>query len=269
MLYMMLRLTLRTTPCMMLRMMLCVTVPPAHDAAQPPSPNLSCPFFLSTSLVQICLAVQEGWRCFRCRSVLGIRLLRLQVAVFELEMRERPFRTFPRLKIEVAMFELDLRERASHATFARKHLRSWSCCGNAFRVQLWPEPWERTSRTTFAPEKLRFCSRSSQKALHVLSYLNIVRFQPKLRERTSRTTFVLTICDFAAAPLEMLFTYFNCIKKPELRECTSRTTFCTYNLRFRSRASGHALHVLLWYFKLANFQPERTSNLRFRSRRKF
>ena len=32
--------------------------------------------------------------------------------------------------------------------------------------------------------------------------------------------------------------------------------FCTYTLRFRSRASGNALRVLLWYLKLAICQPE-------------
>ena len=31
---------------------------------------------------------------------------------------------------------------------------------------------------------------------------------------------------------------------------------CSYNLQFRSRASGNALHVLLWYLKLAICQPE-------------
>ena len=44
------------------------------------------------------------------------------------------------------------------------------------------------------------------KALHVLLlYLKLSNFQPELRERTSRTTFVLTSCDFAAA---MLFAYY-------------------------------------------------------------
>ena len=52
------------------------------------------------------------------------------------------------------MFELELRERRFACYLARKHLRlcgrSWSCCGNTLRVQLWPEPWERTSRTAVA-----------------------------------------------------------------------------------------------------------------------
>ena len=61
-----LRVMLRATPCMMLCVMLCVMVPLAHDAVQPLSPNLSCPFLLSTSLVHIC--VQLG--CTRRQAVL-------------------------------------------------------------------------------------------------------------------------------------------------------------------------------------------------------
>ena len=94
---------------------------------------------------------------------LGILLLLLQVLIFELEMRERTFRTLlSRLKTAGAMFELELRERASHTTSARGHLRlrsqSWSCCGNALRARLWPEPWERTSRTTFALKSCDFAA---------------------------------------------------------------------------------------------------------------
>ena len=69
--------------------------------------NLSCPY-----LRAVWLRKQAGG--FSCRSVLGILLLRLQVAIFELEMRESTFRTLlSRLKTEVAMFELELRARAS------------------------------------------------------------------------------------------------------------------------------------------------------------
>ena len=180
-LHTMLLVALRATPCVMLRMMLCVTVSLAHDAVQPLSPNLSCPFLLSTSVVNICVQfwLRKKAGGFSCRSVvLGTLLLRLQVAVFELEMRQRTFRTsYLRLKTEVAVFELELRKRTSLATFARKHTRlcsrSGSCCGNALRVQLWPEPWERTSRVTFA---LKSCDVA---ALHALLYLKLANLQPK------------------------------------------------------------------------------------------
>ena len=71
----------------------------------------------------------------------------------------------------------------------------------------------------FCTYNVRFCSRASRNALHVLLFLTLANFQPDLRECTSRTTFVLTVCDFAAA-------------------------------------SGNALHVLLWHLKLATCQPE-------------
>ena len=143
MLHKILRVTLRTTPCMMLRMMPCVTVPLAHDAVQPRSPNLSCPFLSPTSLVHICVRKKAGE--FSCRSALGILLFRLHVAIFELRCESALSEPYFHLKSQVAIFQLELRERSSYAAVARKHLRlgsrSWSCCGNALRVQLWPEPW--------------------------------------------------------------------------------------------------------------------------------
>ena len=150
-------------------------------------------------------------------------------------MRERTFRTvLSHLKIEVAMFELELRERASRATFARKHLRlccrSWSCCENALRVQLWPEPCERTSRTIFALQSCDFAE---------LLHLQLATFQPELRECTSRTTLVLKTCDGSAGAVgvahyllylnlaaEAHCAYYFCAKlQPEVWVCSSRATF--------------------------------------------
>ena len=159
---------------------------------------LSCQPLLSISARS--LAVQG---CFSCRSALGTLLLRLQVAIFELEMRERTFRTLhSRLKIEVAMFELELRERASHATFARKHSRLTSqpelellrectsrttldgamgtCSSRALYLKLanfQPELRERY----FCTYNLRFRSRTSGNALRILLWcLNLVNFRPAI-----------------------------------------------------------------------------------------
>ena len=192
----MLRVTLRTTPCMMLRVMLVVTVPLAHDAAQPLPPNLSCPFLLSTSLVHISASnfwLREKTGGFSRRSVLGtldyscVCKLRFSSWRCESALSEHHIR-------EAAMFELELRECASHATFARKHLRlcsrSWSCCGNALRVQLWPEPGKRTSRTTFALKSCDFAAPASSRT-----------FQPKHCGSALRVLLL-------AAPPEMLFMYY-------------------------------------------------------------
>ena len=148
---MMLRVTLRATPRMMLRMMLCVTVPLAHAAAQPLSHNLSCPFLLSTSLVHICVhfwlhkLLDKKVGSFSSRSALGTLLLRLQVAMFELEMRERTFRTsHPRLKLKLQCSSW------SCESALRLCSRRWSCCGNALRVQLW--------RTMFAFKGCHFAA---------------------------------------------------------------------------------------------------------------
>ena len=205
------------------------------------------------------------------------------------------------------MFELELRERASHAPPLRENTYDFAAgagaavgthhfCrshANALRAPLLHlrvtilQP-ERSARTLvletckFSAEALRertsraTSSRASGHALRVLLYLKLANFQPELRECTSRATVVLTICDFAAAPLKMLFAnYFGtenlqfvsrslylqfAISQPRLWKCSSRATlvlktcdlsagaagarfshyFCTYSfsLRFCRRASG-------------------------------
>ena len=127
--------------------------------------NLSCPY-----LRAVWLRKKAGG--FSCRNVLGILLLRLQVANFELEMRERTFRTIlSHLKTEVAMFELELRERAYFAAragaAAGMHFANTTLAGamgNALRAQLLhlkvailqPELWVCSSRATFAIESCDF-----------------------------------------------------------------------------------------------------------------
>ena len=101
----------------------------------------------------------------------------------------------------------------------------------------------------FCTYNLRFGSRASGKALHVLLCLRLANFQQKRCGSALRATFSRA----SGNALHVLPWYLKlAICQPELRECTSRTT-CTYSLR--CRASGHALHVLL-YLTLANFQPE-------------
>ena len=108
-------------------------------------------------------------------------------------------------------------ERASQATFARKHLRlcrSGGCCGNALRVQLWPEPWERTSCATF---ELKSCDFA---ALHILLYLKLANFQPK---RCGSALRVLLVAASGNAVHILPWCLKLAISQPELRECASRT----------------------------------------------
>ena len=129
-------------------------------------------------------------------------------------MMLRTFRTLhSRLQIEVAMFELELRERASHATFARITLTTLQPELELLR--------ECTSRTILA-------GAMGTHFAHPLLHLKVSILQPELSESSSRT-FALNTCEFSAEAL---------------RERTSRANFCTYSLRFRSCASGNALHVL-------------------------
>ena len=180
---------------MMLCMMLCVTVPLAHDAVQPLSPNLSCPFLLSTSVVHISAC---SFGCAR----------RLAVLVAEVYL--------------------------AHCLCACKlRCSSWSC-ESALRTQpLRENTYDFAAGAgAAAGKKIAYnFGRSHGNASRATLHLKVAILQPELSESSSRT-FLLKTCEFSAEAM---------------RERTSRATF--------SRASGNALHVLL-YLKLAICQPE-------------
>ena len=81
----------------------------------------------------------------------------------------------------------------------------------------------------------------------LLLHLKLANFLAELRERTSRTNFVLANCDFAAASGNALLVNY----------------VGTSNFPIFSRSSGSALRVQLLYEQLAISQPERASHTTF------
>ena len=211
----------------MLRMMLRVTVPLAHDATQPLSPNLSCPFLLSTSLVHIC--VQLG-----CASRLAVLVAEVYLAHYFCACKLR----FSSWRCESA-----LSEHYSRAFKLKLRCSSWSCA-SALRTLPLRENTYDFAAGAGAAAGMHFAynfGRSHGNAFRApLLHLQVAILQLELSESSSRA-FVLKTCRFfSRSAAGMHFAYY----------------FCTYKLRLRSRASGNALRVLLGYLKLANFQPK-------------
>ena len=214
---------------MMLRMMLCVVVPLAHDAVQPLPPNLSrrlavlvaevylthyfcaCKLQFSSWIRESALSELKlrcsSWSCESALRTLPLRENTYDVAAGAGAVAGTHFaynfgRSYgnalraPLLNLEVAILQPELSE-SSPRTFV---LKTCEISAGAAGVHF---------ANYFCTYNFCFRSRASGNALHVLLCdLKLAICQPELRECTSRTTCVLTISDFAAAPLDMLFTCF-------------------------------------------------------------
>ena len=164
------------------------------------------------------LAAREGWRLYlrKCTSHATSAVFELevrkcnsrsgQVAISQLEMRERAFRytlwhwsAFCRQ--ELAIFQSEPRERTLHTTFA---LKSCEFRGCATRLRFSSQSC--SSRTTCALESYDFAAGAAgMRFAYYFCTFKLRVLQPDLWERFSSTTFVLKTCDCSDVRLAYCF----------------------------------------------------------------
>ena len=135
------------------------------------------------------------------------------------------------LCLEVAILQPELRERSARTTLVLQN-----CAFRAGAARMY-------SAYYFCTSKFRFSSRSCGNVLRILLlYLKIAIFEPELRDRTPRATFVLNSCDFEARAAEITprstFVRISCDFRAGPAESTQHTTFVFQHCDFRAGAAG-------------------------------